>query len=56
MPTDNIIEGENNMCSFDVIIGNPPYQEMGGSGGNNDAPIYQHFVQKANLLNPFYYS
>lgn len=42
--------------NFDVILGNPPYQEMGGSGGNNDAPIYQHFVTKAEQLKPDYMS
>lgn len=26
-----------------TLVGNPPYQEEGGSGGNNDAPIYQKF-------------
>lgn len=35
---------KNNM-KFDAIVGNPPYQIMGGSGGNNDAPIYQHFAR-----------
>ena len=25
---------------FNAIVGNPPYQEMGGSGGTNDASIY----------------
>ncbi|MGX7086888.1 DEAD/DEAH box helicase family protein [Gemelliphila palaticanis] len=30
---------------FDVVIGNPPYQEKGGSGGNNDSPLYQFFVE-----------
>ena len=30
------------------IIGNPPYQEMNGSGGTNDAPIYQYFSKIAN--------
>lgn len=35
---------KNNM-KFDAIVGNPPYQIMGGSGGNNDAPIYQHFAK-----------
>lgn len=41
---------------FDVIVGNPPYQEAGGSGGDNDAPIYQHFVRCAEELNPDYIS
>lgn len=26
-----------------TLVGNPPYQLEGGSGGNNDAPIYQKF-------------
>ena len=30
--------------NFDIVIGNPPYQLEGASGGNNDAPIYQIFV------------
>lgn len=30
---------------FDAIVGNPPYQLEGGSGGNNDAPIYQIFAK-----------
>lgn len=41
---------------FDVIVGNPPYQLQGGSGGNNDAPIYQHFIEYAEKLDPTYYS
>lgn len=32
---------------FDVIVGNPPYQEKGRLGGNGDAPIYQHFSAAA---------
>ena len=46
---------EKNM-KFDVIIGNPPYQEMGGSGGNNDAPIFQHFAKMAKTLGADYIS
>ena len=45
----------NNM-KFDAIVGNPPYQEMGGSGGNNDAPIYQDFAHIATALSPKYIS
>ena len=30
------------MC-INIAVGNPPYQDEGGSGGTNDAPIYQKF-------------
>ena len=46
---------KNNM-KFDAIVGNPPYQIMGGSGGNNDAPIYQHFAKLAMDLTGKYSS
>ena len=46
---------KNNM-KFDAIVGNPPYQLMGGSGGNNDAPIYQHFANIAMKLTAHYSS
>jgi hypothetical protein len=39
---------------FDVIVGNPPYQLQGGSGGTNDSPIYQEFVTKAINIEPVY--
>lgn len=32
---------------FNGIVGNPPYQLTGGSGGNNDAPIFQRFCKVA---------
>ncbi len=35
------------MC-IDIAVGNPPYQDEGGSGGTNDAPIYQEFCFIAN--------
>ena len=35
-----------------VAVGNPPYQDEGGSGGTNDAPIYQEFCGVAKKLNP----
>ena len=41
---------------FDVIVGNPPYQDVGGSGGDNDAPVYQHFVELSEELDPEYIS
>ena len=47
-------EGER--LKFDAIVGNPPYQLMGGSGGSNDAPIYQHFALTAEQVKPQYIS
>jgi len=41
---------------FNVIVGNPPYQLEGGSGGNNDAAIFQHFVELSDVLKPMYSS
>lgn len=47
-------EGER--LKFDAIVGNPPYQLTGGSGGTNDAPIYQHFASLAEHLEPRFIS
>jgi len=43
---------------FDVIIGNPPYQESGGGGGSTDGavPVYQQFVSSAFELSSRYVS
>ena len=48
---DTVSEGDERM-KFDVVVGNPPYQLKDGSGGTNDAPIYQHFVESAHSLRP----
>lgn len=42
--------------NFAAIIGNPPYQDRGGSGGTNDASIYQDFCQASFEINPQYAS
>lgn len=48
-------EGEEKMI-FDAVVGNPPYQVEGGSGGNNDAPIYQNFAYLSREITPSYCS
>ena len=50
---DTVAEGDEKV-KFDVVVGNPPYQLKGGSGGSNDAPIYQHFVETAQAIHPKY--
>lgn len=32
---------------FDVVIGNPPYQEEAQGGGTRDTPVYHHFMDAA---------
>ena len=39
---------EPNKFEFKAVVGNPPYQLTGGSGGNNDAPIFQLFSMLAH--------
>ena len=50
---DTVAEGVEEV-KFDVVVGNPPYQLKGGSGGTNDAPIYQHYVETAQTMQPKY--
>lgn len=52
----SISSQEGKSMKFDAIIGNPPYQSAGGSGGTNDSSIYQDFVQLALDANPRYVS
>lgn len=53
---DNIEEAGENKMQFQAVVGNPPYQLEGASGGNNDAPIYQNFADIASIIGPRYLS
>lgn len=44
-------KGDGNM-KFDIIIGNPPYQENTSDSSNQGKPIYNQFVDIFKSLNP----
>lgn len=59
---NDLIEGEtilinNNSMKFNVIVGNPPYQQKDdGTNKNSASPIYNHFIDISKNLNPEYIS
>ena len=54
--SDSQEESREKLVDFDVIVGNPPYQEdmvdASGKRTANIRPLYQHFVRNAIKLNP----
>ena len=50
-----LVEEAFNKVKFDVVIGNPPYQESDNQSGNGSArPIYDKFINLAVDLKPTY--
>lgn len=52
---DSLIQQLNNM-NFDLVIGNPPYQQADGGAGASAKPIYQEFVNIAKEVSTKYVS
>ena len=45
--TEQFKKGEPLNMKFDVVIGNPPYQEEGNGDDSSSKPIYNYFMSEA---------
>lgn len=50
----NSLEINKKKMKFNVIVGNPPYQDKGGAGGTSDASIFQLFCELASEVSSQY--
>ena len=48
------VKGVEKSFGFDLIVGNPPYQEPDSGFGNSAVPVYQEFVEDAINIGPKY--
>lgn len=53
---DVLIERFGKEMKFDVIIGNPPYQQETGAGGRQAIPLYDSFILESKKMEPNYIS
>lgn len=50
----DVVKKEFGNMKFDIVIGNPPYQEVTGGGRCGGKPLYTEFVKKAKEISERY--